>query len=109
MSNITPANGGYKSYHNYYVPDEFIKRDEQNRALYLRDGQRSVLASEDFISGLHSGTTEEVGDAFNLIMYKCGFEWGANDMKRFANRMRHEFGGGKTDIWNMNRKFVFES
>jgi predicted hydrocarbon binding protein len=30
-------------------------------------------------------------------------------MKRFNDRMRHEFGGGKQDIWHMNMRFVFET
>ena len=106
---ITPSDGGMKNYHNYFVPEEFVKRDPVNQSLYLRDGQRAVYASEDFVSGLHSGLHEEVDDAANLIMYKCGYEWGINDMKRFAHRMRHEFGGGKTDVWQLNRKFVWES
>ena len=106
---ITPANGGYKGYHNYYVPEEFVKRDPQTGSLHLRDGQRAIYASEDFVVGLHSGLHEEVGDAANTIMYKCGFEWGLQDMKRFAERMRHEFGGGKTEIWDMNPMFVMES
>jgi predicted hydrocarbon binding protein len=109
MSQITPADGGFKNYHNYFVPEEFVKRDPETKSLRLRDGQRGVLASEDFIAGLHTGSHEEVGDASNLIMYKCGMEWGLQDMKRFADRMRHEFGGGKHDIWSMNKKFVMES
>lgn len=109
MSQITPADGGYKNKHNYFVPEEFLKRDPDTGTLLLRDGQRGVLASEDFIAGLHSGSHDEVGDAANLIMYKCGYQWGLEDMKRFSDRMRHEFGGGKTDIWNMNKKFVLES
>jgi predicted hydrocarbon binding protein len=109
MSQITPADGGFKNYHNYFVPEEFVKRDPETKSLRLRDGQRGVLASEDFIAGLHTGSHEEVGDASNLIMYKCGMEWGLQDMKRFAERMRHEFGGGKHDIWSMNKKFVMES
>lgn len=106
---ISPADGGFRGYHNYYVPEEFIRRDPETRSLHLRDGQRAVYASEDFIVGLHTGLTEEVGDAANTIMYKCGYEWGLQDMKRFGDRMRHEFGGGKTDIWAMNKMFVMET
>jgi predicted hydrocarbon binding protein len=109
MSQITPADGGFKNNHNYFVPEEFVKRDPETKSLRLRDGQRGVLASEDFIAGLHTGSHEEAGDASNLIMYKCGLEWGLQDMKRFSDRMRHEFGGGKHDIWSMNKKFVMES
>jgi predicted hydrocarbon binding protein len=106
---ITPADGGLRNPHNYLNQEDFIKRDIENGRIYLRDGQRAVYASEDFISGLHTGLHEEVDDAANLIMYKCGLEWGVNDMRRYAQRMRHEFGGGKTDIWAMNRKFVMET
>jgi len=108
MSKITPADGGHKSYHNYYTREDYFHRDE-NGSLRLYDGQRGILASEDFIVGLHNGLSEEVGDAANLIMYQCGYEWGIQDMKRFGDRMRHEFGGGKTDMWEMNPKFVLET
>ncbi|MCC5840782.1 MAG: hypothetical protein JJT96_11705 [Opitutales bacterium] len=106
---INPSDGGYKGYHNYYTPDEFFRHEKDEGALFLRDGQRAARVSEDFILGLHSGLDEDVGDASNLIMYKCGVEWGLQDMKRFNNRMRHEFGGGKLDIWQMDPRFVFET
>ncbi|MDZ4814819.1 MAG: V4R domain-containing protein [Verrucomicrobiota bacterium] len=108
MSKISPADGGHRSTHNYYTPEDYFSRDE-NHGLKLRDGQRGVFATEDFVVGLHQGLDEEVGEAGSLIMYKCGYEWGVQDMKRFAERMRHEFGGGKLDIWQMNPKFVFET
>lgn len=106
---INPNDGGFKGYHNYYVPGEFFREDQEEGSIYLRDGQRAAKVSEDFIVGLHSGLEEDVGDASNLIMYKCGIEWGLQDMKRFNNRMRHEFGGGKLDVWQMNKRFVFET
>ncbi len=106
---INVADGGIKNYHNYFVPEDFTARDPRTRTIRLRDGQRGVYASEDFIASLHTGLHEEVGDAANLVMYKCGYEWGLNDMKRFNEKMRHEFGGGKLDVWQMNRKFVLES
>lgn len=106
---IRPAQGGFKGYHNYYVADEFFTPDEQHGAVVLRDGQRAARVGEDFITGLHHGMEEEVGSASNLIMYKCGIEWALRDMKRFNERMRHEFGSGKTDIWQMNPRFVLET
>jgi uncharacterized protein len=105
---IHPLEGGYKGYHNYYHPDEFFRQDEQCGAIYLRDGQRAAKVTESFINGLHLGIEEEVGNVSALLMYKCGQEWGQQDMKRFNNRMRQEFGGGKLDIWQMNKRFVFE-
>lgn len=106
---IHPADGGIKNSHTYLQLEEFVSRDEEPHKLYLRDGQRAVYASEDFVASLHMGLHEEVDDAANLIMYRCGYQWGVQDMKRYANRMRQEYGGGKTEIWQMNRKFVWES
>jgi predicted hydrocarbon binding protein len=106
---IPLAQGGFKGYHNYFVPDEYFREDTEDGILRLRDGQRAARVSEDFIAGLHHGLDEEVGAASGLIMYQCGVNWARHDMKRFNERMRHEFGGGKLDIWQMNRKFVLES
>ncbi len=106
---INPVDGGFKGYHNYFHPDEFFQRDKEQGAIYLRDGQRAAKVTEAFINGLHLGIEEEVGSSGALMMYKCGHAWGLEDMKRFNTRMRHEFGGGKLDIWKMNRRFVFES
>ena len=106
---IDPQIGGFKGYHNYYHPEEFFSRDQAQGAIYLRDGQRAAQVNESFINGLHLGLEEEVGDASGLMMYRCGYKWGIEDMKRFNDRMRHEFGGGKLDIWQMNTRFVFET
>jgi len=105
---IDLEDGGMRGYHNYYVPEEFFRRDEEKGAIYLRDGQRAAKVTESFINGLHLGIEEEVGAASALMMYKCGTAWGIQDMKRFADRMRQEFGGGKREIWNMNPAFVWE-
>lgn len=106
---ISLVDGGFKGYHNYYHPEEFFSSDSTKGTIHLRDGQRAARVSEAFINGLHVGVEDEVGDASGLIMYRCGYQWGLEDMKRFATRMRQEFGGGKQDIWQMNMGFVFES
>jgi uncharacterized protein len=106
---IDPSDGGYRGYHNYFHPDEFFSHESERGAIYMRDGQRAAKVTEAFINGLHGGIEEEVGAAGALMMYRCGYAWGVQDMKRFAERMRQEFGGGKREIWNMSMRFVFES
>lgn len=106
---ISVVDGGYDSYHNYYVPEDFFTADLENGALFLRDGERAAKVTESFINGLHLGMEEEVGDSAGLLMYRCGHQWALRDMKRFSERMRQEFGGGKTDIWQMNKRFVLET
>jgi len=95
-------------YHNYYAPEEFFRHERNEGAIYLRDGQRAAKISEAFINGLHLGIEEEVGASAGLLMYRCGQEWALADMKRFATRMRQEFGSGKLEIWQMNPRFVWE-
>lgn len=106
---IAVIDGGYDGYHNYYVPEDFFKADPENGALYFRDGERAAKVTESFINGLHLGMEEEVGDSAGLLMYRCGHQWALRDMKRFSERMRQEFGGGKIDIWQMNKRFVLET
>ncbi|ASF45921.1 V4R domain-containing protein [Methylovulum psychrotolerans] len=106
---IDVTDGGFQGYHNYYYPDEFFKADPEKGAIYLNDGERAAKVSESFINGLHLGIEEEIGDSAGLLMYKTGHQWALLDMKRFNNRMRHEYGGGKLDIWQMNKQFVMET
>jgi predicted hydrocarbon binding protein len=106
---ISPSDGGFEGYHNYYVPDEFFRREAKQGAIYLRDGQRAATVDESFINGLHLGVEQEVGSASSLLMYRCGQQWALQDMKRFNDRMRQEFGGGKQDMWAMNLRFVLET
>ncbi len=105
---IDTVAGGVAGYHNYYMPEEFFRHERSEGAIYLRDGQRAARVSESFINGLHLGIEEEVGTGSGLLMYRCGQEWALQDMKRFNNRMRHEFGGGRLDIWQMNPAFIWE-
>jgi len=105
---ISIIDGGIQGKHNYYVAEEFFRTDAENGSIYLRDGQRAAKVGESFISGLHLGIEEEVGSSAGLLMYRCGQEWAIQDMKRFNDRMRQEYGGSKLDIWQMNPSFVWE-
>ncbi len=105
---IDPVDGGFRGYHNYFVPEEFFRHDNERGALHLRDGQRAARVGDSFISSLHLGIEEEVGATSALMMYQCGRSWAERDMKRFADRMRQEFGGGRREIWQMNPRFVWE-
>ena len=95
--------------HDYYDAESYIRRTPDTGQINLRTGERAVYATEDFIVGLHGGMEHEAEPGANYLLYKCGFSWGASDMKNCADRMRHEFGGGKRDIWSMNKKFVLET
>jgi predicted hydrocarbon binding protein len=90
---------------NYYNQDDFLKYDLTSGTIYTRNAARTFHVSEDFIIGLQQGLEQEVGDASAVIMYKCGYQWGLADMRRFEANMLREFG---RDIQAMNIGFVME-
>ncbi|MEM1416483.1 MAG: V4R domain-containing protein [Myxococcota bacterium] len=91
--------------HNYYNQEDFLTYDRKNGLVYTRNDQRAFHVAEDFIVGLQAGLEEEVADASAVVMYKCGFQWGLADMKRFETTMVREFG---RDVQQMNVQFTME-
>ncbi len=77
--------------HNVYRRDRFFDNRGHGD---LRNvfGQRMTLVSEDFIVGYQVALEEELGEAANDIMYRCGLEWGRKDIAAFAERYQKEFG-----------------
>ncbi|MGF1583012.1 MAG: V4R domain-containing protein [Gemmataceae bacterium] len=77
--------------HNHYTDEEFFRHDPTTGTLRNVYGQRMIRVSEDFMVGMLGGLEEEVGDAAGEIMYKCGYEWGLEDMKSFSSRVQAQF------------------
>ena len=87
---------GSTKLHNYYRASRFLRREAEGR-LTNAYGQRLMLVTEDFIVGYQVALEEEVGDAAGEIMYRCGFEWGRQDIVGFEQRFTEEFGMGVND------------
>ena len=77
--------------HNHYEAQKFLRREAPGR-LVNAFKQRTMLVTEDFIIGYQVALEEEVGDAAAEIMYRCGFEWGRQDIVGFSKRFAEEFG-----------------
>jgi predicted hydrocarbon binding protein len=92
--------------HNIYTLEDFLRFDGEKGTIFTRNAQKTFAVSEDFIIGLQAGLEQEVGDASAVIMYKCGFQWGLADMRKFETTMVREFG---TDIHSANLKFMMET
>jgi uncharacterized protein len=84
--------------HNHYNSEDFLKFAVQKGTIHTRSGLRAFLATEDFVVGLHRGLEEEVGDAAAMILYRCGFRWGVEDMKVFVPIMEEEFNLKRDDM-----------
>lgn len=106
---ITPADGGLKHRPNIYTHEDFFRHDPTAGSHRRHDGQRTVLVTADFLGDLAAGLAAEFGEESSFLVYKCGFEWGLQDMKRFSQRMRQGYGGGRLDLWQMPRRFVLEN
>jgi predicted hydrocarbon binding protein len=91
--------------HNYYNRQEFLRFAIEKGTIATRTGLRAFLATEDFIVGLQRGLEDEVGDAASMILYKCGFQWGLDDMKAFVPLIEQEFGYRLSE---MDAKFFME-
>ena len=77
--------------HNHFEAHKFLRREAPGR-LVNAFNQRTMLVTEDFIVGYQVALEEEVGDAAAEIMYRCGFEWGRQDIEGFSVRFAAEFG-----------------
>lgn len=80
-----------KTLHNYYRRDGFYTNNELGE-LVNKYRQRAMFVSEDFIVGFQIALEEEIGDAAGEVMYRCGYEWGRQDVQNFAKRFPTEFG-----------------
>ncbi len=92
--------------HNVYTLEDFLRYDPKKGTIYTRNAQRAFHVSEDFIIGLQAGLENEVGDASAVILYKCGFQWGLADMRKFETNMVREYG---RDAQSTNINFLMET
>lgn len=76
--------------HNYYTDEMFYREADGGVLLNLYD-QRVLRVSEDFIGAVQAGLEEEVGEAAGEVMYRCGYQWGIEDTKRYSRRFQQEF------------------
>ena len=102
---MTVTMGQQPTKHNYFSHEDFFRYDRKRGTILTRNDQRVFHASEDFMVGLQAGLEEEVGDASAVVMYKCGYQWGLADMKRFEATMYREFG---RDVQQFNIQFLME-
>jgi uncharacterized protein len=83
---------GQQTYkHNHYTDDQFFKHDPRKGTLVNAYGQRVLRVSEDFLVAVLGGLEDELGDAAGEVMYKCGYEWGMEDMNSYTPRVQAEF------------------
>ena len=92
--------------HNYYTKENFFRHDTERGVLKNVYGQRCMHVSEDFMIAMLGSLEDEVGQAgATEIMYKCGYQWGLEDMRSFTGRAQAEF---EVELEKMRVGFMLE-
>lgn len=77
--------------------------------LQRSDGQPVAMLPLAWLHDLHASIVQEFSDNAADVLYRCGYEWGLQDMVTLTRRMRQQMGGGDFDLWELDAKFVYES
>jgi predicted hydrocarbon binding protein len=73
------------------------------------DGRPCLALALPFIQGIYSALEIEFGDAGQDLLYRCGFEWGLQEMLRLTQQFQEDFGPDGAAIWQRDPKSVFDS
>jgi predicted hydrocarbon binding protein len=73
------------------------------------NGSRLAVVPSDFLLSLHVHLIERFADNSQDVLYRSGYEQGLQDMVRLNRELREQYGGGSTDLWQMDAKFILNS
>jgi len=76
------SNGSVKTLANYFSAGDYISWDMGKGVLRARGGARLIAFPHEFTTGLLSGLEDECGEAWPIVLYRCGEWWGKRQMER---------------------------
>jgi uncharacterized protein len=53
---------------------------------------RNIFLGSDILRGIHAALSYEAGDAWKIVMYRCGFLWGQKTLRYFVRQSQGAFG-----------------
>jgi len=83
---------------NYFAPRDYVSYDMKTGVLRARDGARLVAFPEQWSTGLLAGLEDECGDAWPVVMHRCGEWWGKRHMERLERELTAYYGSKLTDM-----------
>ena len=101
---VTPTPAAPK--HNHYDLTTFFRWDLAQGRVTDWNGAVNFFASEDLITGLLDGLTEEVGEAAPVVLYQIGRQWGMFDGQAFEQWFTAEF---QRPVRQTNLLFLLET
>lgn len=83
-----------------------FRADPAQGALRQSEAGRAAVLTRDTLHAFHAVLVERCHDATADVLYRCGYEWGLQEMVLRHQRLRDELGGASFDLWQMDAKFV---
>jgi len=74
--------------------------------LQRADGMRLAALPAEFVRSFHFAIVDELGDAAQDALYRCGYEWALADMVALNQQLRTE---RQADIWQLDAKIVLDA
>mgnify|MGYP000036763345 CR=1 FL=1 len=53
---------------------------------------RIIFLATDILRGIHAALAYEAGDAWRIVLYRCGFLWGQKTLQQFVRQSQGAFG-----------------
>ncbi len=53
---------------------------------------RSIFLATDILRGIHAALSYEAGQAWTIVLYRCGFLWGQKTLRHFVRQSQGAFG-----------------
>ena len=82
MNGRSPVVGRPPAVANYFSASDYVKWDMGRGVLRSRSGARLIAFPHEFTTGLLAGLEDECGEAWHVVMYRCGEWWGKREMER---------------------------
>jgi len=77
--------------HNHFSSDLFFSANAANGAVRNVYGQRVLRVTGNFLQALTATLQREAGESADELLYRCGFQWGAADIRAFVERVQQEY------------------
>jgi uncharacterized protein len=86
MSSSILTKGG-----NFYTTKDYLTWDMKAGVLRSRGGARIMAFPQCFMIGLFDGLEDECGQAWSIVLYRCGEWWGKRQMERMEKNLSEHF------------------
>jgi predicted hydrocarbon binding protein len=77
---------------NYFASRDYVVWDVRRGVLRSRGGARLIAFPEQWSTGLLAGLEDECGEAWPVVVHRCGEWWGRRHMERLSKELGAFYG-----------------